>query len=386
MTPLPTDPRITAALHESLVRGEVGIQVAAYLHGVLIVEAAAGLADQGTKRPADASTLFNVFSVTKAVTATALHVQAARGMIDYRAPVTRYWPEYRVNGKESTTVRDVLSHRAGIPWMPEGVTPELQADWDWMTRQIEQMVPSYAPGTANVYHSLVWGWIVGELVRRTDPAKRDIATFIREEVLEPLAIRDLYLGLPDSERSRVATLIGGDPPGAASGFFLRGMPRQVFPSARVYNAELSRTSVNPAAGSIGTARSYARLFAMLAGHGELDGRRLLPADLTEKFTEPRDGAEAVDQYLGGVVPIGAYGYRVAGTGPAAHALLGASTRILHHPGAGGSIAWAELDTGLAVAICHNRMHEGPPVPTSVHPFEPIIKAIRTLASELAGRA
>jgi CubicO group peptidase (beta-lactamase class C family) len=270
--------------------------------------------------------------------------------------------------------------------MPEGVTPELQADWDWMIRQIEQMVPSYVPGTTNVYHSLVWGWIVGELVRRTDPAKRDIATFIREEVLDPLAIRDIYLGLPDAETSRVATLVGGDPPGDASGLFLRGMPRAVFPSARVYNAEPGLRSVNPAAGSIGTARSYARLFAMLAGHGELDGRRLLPADLIEKFTEPRDDAEAVDQYLGLVVPIGAYGYRLAGTGPTAHVLLGASTRILHHPGAGGSIAWAELDTGLAVAICHNRMHEGAPVPASVHPFEPIVKAVRTLARELGGRA
>ncbi|WP_344242792.1 serine hydrolase domain-containing protein [Actinocorallia libanotica] len=378
-----TTPEVTRALEESLARGEIGLQVAAYLDGELIVDTAAGL-DGPSGGPVTTATLFNPFSVTKAVTATALHVQAARGLIDYAAPVTAYWPEFGANGKEATTVRDVLSHRAGIPWMPEGITPQLQADWDWMIRRIEEMEPEFAPGTTNSYHALVWGWIAGELVRRTDVKGRGVAAFVREEVLEPLAIHDLYFGLPESEFARVATLVGGDAPAEAPELLLKGMPRAVYPSARVYNEPLARTTVNPGAGSIGTARSYARLFAMLACHGELDGVRLLPAELVRSFTTPRDGDDETDRYLGKVNHVSAYGYWLAGTGPTAYPLLGEGAQTLHHPGAGGSIGWAELDTGLAVAICHNRMHSGPPPAPADDPFAPIVTAVRRLAAERKG--
>ncbi|MFD0855004.1 serine hydrolase domain-containing protein, partial [Actinomadura adrarensis] len=328
-----TAPEVERALEESLARGEIGLQVAAYLDGELILNTAAGL-DGPSGDPVTTTTLFNPFSVTKAVTATALHVQAARGLIDYTAPVARYWPEFGTNGKETTTVRDVLSHRAGIPWMPEGVTPRLQSDWDWMIRRIEETAPEFPPGTVNCYHALVWGWITGELVRRTDVKGRHLPAFIREEVLDPLRIDDLYLGLPESRFDRVATLVGGDAPAEAPELMLRGMPRAVYPCARVYNEPLARTTVNPGAGSIGTANSYARLFAMLACHGELDGVRLLPADLVTSFTTPRDGDHETDRYLGKVNHVSAYGYWLAGTGPTAYPLLGEGTSVLHHPGAG----------------------------------------------------
>jgi CubicO group peptidase (beta-lactamase class C family) len=373
-----TTPEITRALDQALNRGELGIQVAAYLNGEPIVDAAAGLtAPDGP--PVSPTTLFNPFSVTKAITATALHIQAARGLVDYAAPVTAYWPEYGAHGKEHTTVRDVLSHRAGVPWMPDGVTPELQADWNWMISRIEDAVPEFRPGSTNAYHALVWGWIVGELVRRTDPRGRDLPAFVRDEILAPLKITDLYFGLPEAEAPRRATLVGGDPPEDASEMHLKGMPRAVHPSARIYNQPLALATINPGAGSIGTADAYARFFAMLAGHGELDGTRLLPADLVASFTEPRDDAESPDAYLGGVAHVGSYGYWLA----TAHPLIGPSTSILYHPGAGGSIGWAELDTGLAVAICHNRMHDGPPFTPADHPFAPVIEAVRAHARQVA---
>jgi CubicO group peptidase (beta-lactamase class C family) len=154
--------------------GEVGIQVAAYLGEELVVDAWTGVADTVTGRPVEGSTPFPVFSVTKAVTATALHIQAERGLVDYNAPVGAYWPEYAANGKGKTTVRDGLMHRGGIPQMPEGVTPELMCDCDWMVHQIETYNPWFEPGTTNAYHVLVWGWLIGEIVRRTDPTHRPI--------------------------------------------------------------------------------------------------------------------------------------------------------------------------------------------------------------------
>jgi CubicO group peptidase (beta-lactamase class C family) len=111
-------------------QGEVGLQVAVYHRGELVVDAWGGVADETTGRKVDADTLFPVFSVVKAVTATALHIQAERGLIAYDQPVARYWPEFAAQGKEHATIRDALSHRLGIPQMPEGVTPELMCDYD----------------------------------------------------------------------------------------------------------------------------------------------------------------------------------------------------------------------------------------------------------------
>ena len=119
---------VAEALKAALARGEVGLQVAAYLGGDLVVDSSAGVLAEGSTSPVAPETLFPIFSVTKAVTAVALHVQADRGVVDYSAPVADYWPELAVHGKGQTTVLDVLTHRAGIPPMPDDVTPELMCD------------------------------------------------------------------------------------------------------------------------------------------------------------------------------------------------------------------------------------------------------------------
>ena len=92
----------------------------------------AGLADETTGRDVDGDTLFPVFSNIKAMTATALHIQADRGLVEYHQPVAKYWPEFGKYGKDKGTVFDALTHRIGVPLMPVGVTPELMCDWDWM--------------------------------------------------------------------------------------------------------------------------------------------------------------------------------------------------------------------------------------------------------------
>jgi len=162
-----TDERIAEGLRHARRLGEVGVQVAAYLDGELIVDAWTGTADPaGSGRLVDGDTLFSVFSVTKGVTATALALLVERGIVSYEAPVTDYWPEYGNNGKAGTTVADVMSHRAGIPRMPNAVTPEQICDWDYMVKAVEAAAPVFEPGTTNAYHTLIWAWQAGEIVRR----------------------------------------------------------------------------------------------------------------------------------------------------------------------------------------------------------------------------
>ncbi len=103
---------------------ETGIQVAAYLDGQLVVDAWAGLADPERGRPMDGDTLINVWSAGKGVAATTIHALVERGVLEYDAPLTRYWPEYGANGKERTTVAHVLSHSAGVPQLPPDAIPE----------------------------------------------------------------------------------------------------------------------------------------------------------------------------------------------------------------------------------------------------------------------
>lgn len=336
---------------------EIGVQVTAYLGGKLALDTWGGLADADTGRKVDGDTLFNMFSVAKPLAATALHIQVARGLVDYDARVMDYWPEFGVNGKEPTTVRDILTHRAGIPQMPEGVTPELMSDWDWMTREIAALTPLAPPGEKALYLSMTFGWLVGEIVRRTDPAGRDIGTFIREEIAMPLDAPDLWIGLPDEQVPRVAKLVNAMPvvpPEYLPPLYTASMPPQVDLVPEVFELPVVRRAPIAGVGGIFTTRSCARFWAMIAQGGELDGVRILPAELVSTFNTPRPNSEEPDPVMFGFpVPLGIAGFWLGG--PTFSVAAAKHRRALCHPGAGNVIGFADAQTGLAVAIAHNRM-------------------------------
>ncbi|PRX99752.1 serine hydrolase domain-containing protein [Allonocardiopsis opalescens] len=373
-----TDPRVRAALDRAVELGETGIAVAAYHRGEPIADAVAGIADVASGRPVDERTLFPVFSVTKGVTAIAVHLQAERGLVDLRAPIARYWPEFAAHGKAAITVEQALSHRSGIPQMPDGVTPERLADWEWMTERIAGFTPIFEPGTASAYHVLVWGWVIGEVVRRTDPARRPFATFVAEEICAPLGVTDFHLGVPDADLPRVATLYGGNDFAIADEHNVS--PRAVFPGSDVHNQHTMLQAVDPGAGAVATAGAVARIFALLAEGGELDGVRLLSRERVATFTRPRHGAHDPDEVLTIPVWFGANGFWLGGEPGASDPLVGGHRDIVYSPGAGGSLAWADLRGRLAVAICHNDM-DTPAVTEPERTFDPIVRAIREIAAE-----
>jgi len=350
-------PLVEQAIAEAIGSGrEIGLQVCAYLDGGLAVDCWGGLADAETGRPVDGDTLFNVFSVTKAVAATALHIQAARGFVDYEARVADYWPEYAANGKEATTIRHILTHRAGVPQMPEGVTPELMCDWEWMTSRIAALTPIAPPGEKALYLSMTFGWLVSEIVRRTDPAHRPIGQFVREEIALPLGAPDLWVGLPDSELPRVAVLTNAAPtdPAMLPPLYTASMPPNVDLVPEVFELENVRRAEIAGVGGVFSARSCARFWAMLAQGGALDGVRILPEDLVATFNTPRSHPDEPDPVMfGAPVPLGIAGFwlgdREGIAAPARHA------HVIHHPGAGNSIGFADPDTRLAFAFTHNRM-------------------------------
>ncbi|KAL2206278.1 beta-lactamase [Sarocladium strictum] len=371
------DALVKAALEKACSLGEIGISVAAYHRGELIVDAQAGFTNEETKTPVDERTLFPVFSVTKGVTALTAHIQAERGLLDLEAPVSRYWPEFAANGKENTTVTHVLCHRAGIPQMP-ATTPEQLADWDWMVARIAEAKPLFEPGKHNAYHVLVWGWIVGEIVRRTDPKGRSFAAFVDEEICKPLGVKDFHLGVKDEDLARVAKLYGGADFGATDTYHT--MPPGVFPGGEVHNQRTMQQAVDPGAGAITTAESVARIFAMAAEGGSLDGTRLLSESRTAALTRLREGAHDQDKILPIPVWFGAAGFWLGGEPGASDPLVGDHREIIYSPGAGLSLAWADLKNRVAVAICHNNMDTAG-IMEPERPYEAIVKAIRQIVAD-----
>ena len=369
---------VQAAIDKAITAGhEIGVQVAAYHRGQLVIDAWGGLADETTGRPVDGDTLFNVFSVTKAVAATAIHMLVERGHIEYDAPVARYWPEYGKQGKALTTVRHVLTHRACVPQMPAGVTAERMCDWGWMTAAIADLVPPAEPGTKTLYLSMTFGWILGELVRRTDPGRRSLGRFVAEEIASPLGITDLWIGLPAEHEPRVAKLTDAMTPVPAEylpPLFLASMPAPVALVPAVFERPDVRRAEVAGVGGIFTARSEARFWAMLANGGELDGVRLLSRECVAELNTPRARSDEPDAVMFGIpLPLSVGGYWLGGAfSPVASAR---SPRALCHPGQGGSIGWADPDQNLAVAVCHNRMFNASKVEED--PILPIADAVRS---------
>jgi len=368
---------VRSAIEEQIAAGrEIGVQVAAYLDGKLVIDTWAGLADPASGRKVEGGTLFNVFSVTKPVAAVACHLLVDRGLLDYDTPIVKWWPEYGANGKETTTLRHILTHRAGVPQMPEDVTPERMCDWDWMTRGIAALKPLVEPGSKALYLSMTFGWLCGELVRRADPYHRGFKQFIREEIAAPLKANDLWIGIDGAVEPRIARLTNASPTIPAEylpPLYTASMPPQVDLVPEVFERPDVRRASIGGVGGIFTARSCVRFWAMLAQGGELDGTRLLSKDLVATFNTPRPNSDEKDPVMFDIpLPLSIAGFWLGGSHPPVASPKHA--RAICHPGAGNSIAWADPQTKLAVAICHNRMFN----PRSVEEDSilPIANAVR----------
>lgn len=336
------------ALLDDLITSDVerGLQVAAYLDGQRIVDAWAGLADPLTGQAVDGETLFTVFSSTKGVTATVIHLLAERGQLGYDDPIATHWPEFAAHGKGGITVRHALAHTAGIPQLPPDVA---LTDWEGMCCAIADLSPLWEPGTRPAYHGLTFGWILGEVARRADG--RPIDRIVSEDMCRPLGITSLFLGIPDDAERRVATLendpsIANAPDPPAGSLFARALP-DTKSWDEVFNRPAIRRAVIPAAGGIMNARSLGRHYAALIRNG-VDDVRLLPAERMEGATALHT---AETDLVTGIPSRKALGYALGRPTSA----MGERASAFGHTGYGGSIGFADPEYGFAFALTKNRL-------------------------------
>jgi CubicO group peptidase (beta-lactamase class C family) len=324
---------------------ERGIQLAAYLDGKLVVDAFAGVADPTTNRPVDGETLFPVFSVTKGIAATLMHLLVERGKVAYDTPIAKYWPEFAAHGKGGITVRHALNHTAGLPFMPMGIGYREICNWDAMCAAMARLEPVSPPGDQMAYHAVTYGWLVGEVMRRADG--RLFARMLSDEICAPLGIRDLFVGIPDAVESRVAVLDEVFEPGKEPSLDdskPRDVPGWMQPLHTMMNRPDSRRACIPASNGIMSARALARHYAALLPGG-VDGVELLPASRVREATQlqkPRLRPDAEP-------PLRGLGYMV-GTNISE---FGASPTAFGHGGYGGALGFADPARRLAVGLTKN---------------------------------
>jgi len=360
--------RVREAFEANLASGrDLGAACCVHHRGRRVVDLWGGIADARTGRPWEEDTAVLVFSSTKGAVAIAMGLLAERRALDFDARVADAWPEFAANGKESITVRDVLSHRAGLPVVEGDFTLEQALSWQPVVAALAAQAPLWPPGTAHGYHVRTYGWLAGEILRRVDG--RSPGRFFADEIARPLGL-DFWIGLPGEIEPRVARIVPPEPPsdprvrellesvmgpGTTSGRALTG-PSGLFPYDETWNLRAVRAAELPSSNGIATARSLSRLYAAVIG--EVDGIRLLSADTVDEMRRPR--SEGPDRIL--LLPT------AFGTGfmlPPSLCLAGAAGSF-GHPGAGGSLGYAEPETGLALGYAMNRMNVGAALDPRAH--------------------
>jgi CubicO group peptidase (beta-lactamase class C family) len=351
---------VREAFEASFASGEVGAAVAVHHGGALVVDLWGGSKDAAGTQPWERDTIVNVYSTTKGMTALCAHRLVEEGRLDLDAPVAAYWPEFAAAGKENLPVRYLLSHQAGLPAVKAPLPADALYDWDGMCAALAAQAPWWEPGTRHGYHALTFGYLIGEIVRRIDG--RSLGTYFREEIAAPLGL-DFHIGLPESEHERVADMIpapsAGDPSQDMLAKFMEDageMTGLAFnnpkPGKDAMNTKAWRTAEIPAGNGHGDARSLARVYGCLASGGALDGVRLLaPESIAQARTEQAMGPDAV---LMGMPMRFGLGFMLRQD----FMPLGSHESAFGHPGAGGSIGYADPELGLGFGYVMNQMQQG----------------------------
>ena len=344
---------------------ETGASFAAYHRGELVVDLWGGIADVRAERSWERDTLALVFSTTKGITAMCANRLAQSSQLDIEMPVADVWPEFAAAGKGAITIRQLLTHEAGLAWIDVPLTLEQALAWAPMTDALAGQAPHWEPGSAHGYHAVTFGYLVGEVIRRV--TGRSIGAWFRDEIAEPLGL-DFWVGLPEAEEHRVARLVGSgagnraaaEPRSDAVGALrkLVGADAPVvkaltgggsFADGSAWNTRAMHAAEVPAAAGIGDARSIARAYA--ACIGEIDGFRVLE--------DPQRAEAARRQTTGNDVVLldldlqFGLGFIV----PSTLVTLG-SPHGFGHFGLGGSMGWADPEAELAFGYVMNQLALG----------------------------
>jgi CubicO group peptidase (beta-lactamase class C family) len=353
--------RVKPLFHENFEKfGELGAAISVWQNGKPVVDLYGGFCDGSREKPWTPDTLVLVWSATKGVgSACVLHALQQQN-IELNRPVAEFWPEFAQANKDTITLAQLLSHRAGLCALDQRVDV---LDYDGVIHALEAQAPLWPPGTAHGYHARTFGFLLDELIRRI--TGKTLSEYWQQNFARPLEL-DFWIGLPEKENSRLATIYAaksGKAPEPAQ--FYRDLvtpgtlARKTFTSPYGLNVISKmndpdiRAQQNVSFGGIGSAFALAKFYSILANGGELNGQTFFSQKTIEWMTATlSDGVDRVFQ-----IPTAFSAGFMKDSRDAARRIFGASATSFGHPGAGGSHAFADPENKIAFAYVMNQMEQ-----------------------------
>jgi CubicO group peptidase (beta-lactamase class C family) len=345
------------------LRNELGAACCVYYQGEKVVDLWGGIRNKSTGDPWEEDTMVGVFSTAKGMAGLSMALAHSRGLLDYEERVGTYWPEFAQQGKEKVTVRQLLSHQAGLCALDAPVNRLIAADLDRLAVILAQQKPAWEAGTRQAYHAQSLGFYESELLRRVDPNHRSLGQFFQDEIASKLGL-DFYLRLPEEiPNSRMAVIENANPLLRLINTPLPLMLASMNPNSLTYRAVFknpgpflfldkeriyARSFENPSGNGVGTARALARAYSVFMNEGEGPGLRqeTLQA-LMAPALPPLYGfhdevmKKEMSFSLGFLKPGRTYPFGNPGA--------------FGEPGAGGSFAFADPEAGIGYAYITNQM-------------------------------
>jgi CubicO group peptidase (beta-lactamase class C family) len=274
--------------------------------------------------------------------------------------VAEFWPEFAQAGKENITLSQLLSHQAGLCALDQRVDV---LDYGAVIRALEVQEPLWPPGTAHGYHARTFGFLLDEVVRRI--AGNTLSQYWREAFADTLNL-DLWIGLPEDENPRVATVYAaksGRPPEPTKFYSDLNTPgtlaRRTFTSPyglqsiSGMNTPAIRAQPIVSFGGIASASALAKFYSMLANRGKLDGQTFFSDETIAWMTTTlSNGMDRVFQ-----IPTAFSAGFMKDPRNAVRRIFGPSPDAFGHPGAGGSHGFADPETRISFAYVMNQMEQ-----------------------------
>jgi len=343
---------------------ESGCAVSIWHKGNNVVNLWGGTADKDAKSPWVEDTIAFFFSSTKGLMSLAIAMLYQEGKISYEDLVVKHWPEYNGAGKDGTTVRDLVAHRAGVPFFADDIQEDQVIDWNFMVSKIEQESAMWKPGSEYAYHAITHGWITGEIIRRVTGMSP--GQYLAKHISAPLAA-DTWLGLPPHLENKVAVSY---PHADLTRFFVELKDKDTNPGnflirsltlgnafsmnlvgkSKGFNAPEVHQAEIPGAGGISTAHGISKIWSSVVH--ETDGVRLLSDETVDYVTSVQsEGKPFTDLEP----PYGAFGMGFQLDSPARRYLTHSS---FGHDGAGGQCAFADPEHKIGFAFVTSEMRGG----------------------------
>ena len=300
--------------------------------------------------PATPQTLFNFFSGSKAVTAMLIHLLVQREQLHVDEPVATFIPEFARNRKHRITIRDLLTHRAGIPDAPPEVANlELLQDPQRILEMIYELEPTYKPGTVPAYHAVTSGFIFAEIIRRVSGV--GIREFLREEISQPLGMSHFNYGVPEERLDEVAidAVTGPKLIWPLKDIFERALGVSVEELIAISNDPRFRMGIVPSANLMATPDDVCRFFELLVAGGVYNDTRVFDESTLREAIAPQTPGQ-IDRtlllpvsysmgFMLGTEPVGMYGIRCG--------------KAFGHVGLSNILAWADPERDIAVALLNS---------------------------------